>query len=445
MFFRPKLFTLAVGPTTWTAGWETIPFGVKFLEAKCVLPGEACTAPAQGNTFLDPRGKAQKGVVTDLYSDTSYDCFVIVNGRFGPPKCSERVRITTEPLPPFVYSSSQAIPDGRRRVLQDPSYVTERCVVGMFGNFTDCIDSGLDSNLIIVLGVVDPRKRWISFADETCHTCSIGPLGTINSSSCQIGYAPPENYALGLGIYDPLGTRVWLAIYALQTTRSSPLISKGNVFGTRHFSQRRGKLSSNAVATERTANDPKDYYVTCSIDAQGMYTGCTQSAPVTYAFLVGPSPDSSGYYANNMLFDYTLQFCQNEPLFSCTNVTGIPQDMEISSLSFLTDTVVYLSGENASSSNRITARCDLVSATEFTDCNLVYESADSSIDLLQVANDGANAYILRFDYVASSYNVSINVCDVNQANGSFEKCTGVLSYDPGQYSTNPIFSSPIIF
>ena len=165
--------------------WKINPVAVKSVEAKCVLPGEACTAPAQGDTFVDTRGVSWKGSVTNLFSDTSYDCFVITNRRIGRPQCSKPVSITTKLLPPYVYSSNNVTPNSSLPA----SYKTERCFVGKNGNLADCMDTSLTDELAIVVGVVDPQKRWITFANNNIQvTCPIGPMGTIDASECQTTY-----------------------------------------------------------------------------------------------------------------------------------------------------------------------------------------------------------------------------------------------------------------
>ena len=405
-----------------------------------MLPGEACTAPAQGDTFVDTRGVSWKGSVTNLFSDTSYDCFVITNRRIGRPQCSKPVSITTKLLPPFVYSSNNVAPNSSLPA----SYKTERCFVGKNGNLADCMDTSLSNELAIVVGVVDPQKRWITFADNIQVTCPIGPMGTIDASECQTTYEPPNNFIIGTATFDPLAKRAWFAIYPNISSRSSRIPSKLTETPiTQYLSQRVEAKSENIQQAEERASNYDGYIVTCGIDALGKYTGCTQSDPIDFPYLAGASQALNGYYLSNYSNYNKLQFCQNDQLFPCANITGIPEEMAVFYVQFFTDKYAYLTGSNSTS--QITVRCIVRGATEFSDCNTVYASP-GSLTVLQSANDGANAYnVVYYSDPNAEFEAQIFVCDVNQADGTFEDCNAILSYGPGQYRTDPIFSSPIIF
>lgn len=402
-----------------------------------MLPGEACTAPAQGDTFVDTRGVSRKGSVTNLFSDTSYDCFVITNRRIGRPQCSKRVSITTKLLPPFVYSSNNVAPNSSLPA----SYKTERCFVGKNGNLVDCMDTSLTE--IIVGGVVDPQKRWITFADNIPVTCPIGPMGSIDASECQTTYEPPNNFVIGLATFDPLAKRAWFAIFP--NSRSSRIPSKLTETPITQYLSRRLEAKSEYIQRKHrpTASNSDGYVVTCAIDALGKYVGCTQSDPIDIPYLAGASEALNGYYLSNYTLGNKLQFCQNDQPFPCANITGIPEEMAVFYVQFFPDKYAYLTGSNSTS--EMTVRCIVRGATEFSDCNTVYPGPDS-LTVLQSANDGANAYnVVYYSDPNADFEAQIFVCDVNQADGTFEDCNAILSYRPGQYRTDPIFSSPIIF
>ena len=154
-----------------------------------MLPNQGCDAPAQGTPFVDASGKAKQGTVTGLSLSSTYDCYAIADPKLlKKDKCSKPVRITTLGSSTLVYTTRVTQGDGRRKLLQDSSTaLTSRCFVGPTGNFTECIDSGLDNNTVIYGGVVDPNKQFIVFdsyslTNETSSygnmtTCSLSPAG----------------------------------------------------------------------------------------------------------------------------------------------------------------------------------------------------------------------------------------------------------------------------
>ena len=86
------------------AAWKAPLAGFGSIEAKCVLPNQGCTAPAQGTSFVDASGKAKQGTVTGLSTATTYDCYVVADPKLlTKDKCSKPVRITTLASPTLVY------------------------------------------------------------------------------------------------------------------------------------------------------------------------------------------------------------------------------------------------------------------------------------------------------------------------------------------------------
>ena len=187
-----------------------------------------------------------------------------------------------------------------------------------------------------------------------------------------------------------------------------------------------------------------DMFATCAINAQGEYTGCTQSQPVPgLSFIIGSSPDASGFYTANLTANGT-SFCQND--LSCSPVTGLPSvngtTVLADLMTFLTDNVVYFFG--SSDNTFATYRCNVQNPTTFTDCQKVFEEPGKGQALFAPANNGLNAYVIKIYYADAQSAPQFLVCDVNQSTGVFENCES-LSNDPGFLDTLPIFSSPIVF
>ena len=425
------------------------------MEVKCVLPGQACTAQSQGTPFVDPTGKAKRGTVADLYSSTSYDCYVIADQKVvKKEKCSKPVRITTLGLPTFVFTSSVTNIIGRK-LMQGPVISTDRCFVGSNGNFTSCVSSGL-VDTFIVDGVVSPQKQWLSFSGFTLAgnavtyknitTCPLGPFGRTFLPRCDVSYTAPTGYEFITTAFDPLGRRVWFSLTPAPGRRSLPT-SGGTVRESlsntlpmnnlvQRMKERQGKNS--VVATIQTA--PDDYFGTCAIDAQGVYSSCTQSAPVPYANLVGPGQDTSGFYATNSTTG-ALQFCPND-MSDCSSVSGVSPFLEVFQLRFLTNTQAYLTAYNITSNYYVTLRCDVVNPTTFSNCQTVFDDPYDIVLLLNPANNGANAYTFAVDFFNSK--ISYEVCSVAPSTGFFENCTAISDALPF-FITSPAFSSPITF
>jgi hypothetical protein len=419
------------------AAWKAPLAGLGSIEAKCVLPNQGCTAPAQGTSFIDASGKAKQGIVTGLSAGTTYDCYVVADPKLlKMDKCSKPVRITTLASPTFVYKSSVTpVPIGRK-LLQTLTSDTSRCFIGPTGNFTDCVNSGLDNDTVIVGGVVDPNKQFITFdrssasdpsLNDNLTTCPINPAGIIDSDTCVTAYSPPAGYGADEYTFDALARRVWFK-----------LIGKN------------GAVKKEAGGQRAPPNF--NIFATCAINAQGEYTGCTQSQPVPgLSYVVGSTPDASGFYVANVTANGTL-FCQND--FSCSPVAGLPTvngtTVETESVSFLTDNVVYFVGE--SNNTYTTYTCNVQNPTTFTDCQKVFEEPGKGQALFAPANNGLNAYVVEIYPSDQADRRSARalrapqflVCDVNQSTGVFENCKPI-SNDPSFLDTLPIFSSPIVF
>jgi hypothetical protein len=423
------------------AAWKAPLAGFGSIEAKCVLPNQGCTAPAQGTSFVDASGKAKQGTVTGLSTATTYDCYVIADPKLlKKDKCSKPVRITTLASPTLVYKSSVTpVTNGRNL----PGYFTSRCFIGPTGNFTDCVNSGLDNDTVIFGGVVDPNKRFITFEsysvsdpifDGNLTTCSISPAGIIDSNTCVTAHSPPAGYESNDYEFDSLARRVWFKL---------------NATGARLLGDIQGKDSNDM--TQRYLNEYfGDMFGTCAINAQGEYTGCTQSRVPGLSFIVGTSPDASGFYGVNATAKGT-SFCQND--FSCSAVAGIPiiNDAAVKPdyMKFLTDNVVYFVGSDlseGSDNTSATYRCNVPNPTTFTNCQKVFEDPDNIQALLAPANNGLNVYIVEYDPSDDeilTFATELFVCDVNQVTGIFENCKP--SNDPEFGGPDLIASYPIVF
>jgi len=396
------------------AAWKAPLAGLGSIEAKCVLPNQGCTAPAQGTSFMDASGKAKQGTVTGLSAGTTYDCYVVADPKLlKMDKCSKPVRITTLASPTFVYKSSVTSVTSGRKLLQTFTVDTSRCFIGPTGNFTDCVNSGLDNDTVIENGAVDPNKRFITFSsiyasapklsNDNLTTCPINPAGIIDSNTCVTAYSPPAGYGVAGYTFDSLARRVWFTL-----------------------------IGNNGYAG--------DMFATCAINAQGEYTGCTQSQPVPgLSYVVGSTPDASGFYVANVTANGTL-FCQND--FSCSPVTGLPTvngtTVQTDLMVFLTDNVVYFWGE---SGTYVTYRCNRPNPTTFTNCQNLFAEPGKLQVLIAPANNGLNAYVVE---IYSTLPQQVVVCDVNQVTGVFENCKPISS-DPASIGKLPIFSSPIVF
>ena len=319
------------------------------IEAKCVLPNQGCTAPAQGTSFVDASGKAKQGTVTGLSTATTYDCYVIADPKLlKKDKCSKPVRITTLALPTLVYKSSVTPVSSGRKLLQTFTVDTSRCFIGPTGNFTDCVISGLDNDTIILDGAVDPNRQFITFSSSSASdpsvpsynltTCPISPAGIIDSNTCVTAYSPPAGYGADEYTFDSLARRVWFRLFNATEARGMKEAPSAATFVG--DTQRK---NSNDMTQRYLDEIPGDIYGTCAINAQGEYTGCTQALfPLELGVIKGTSPDASGFYVSN--FDSRgREFCQND--FACSAVTVILPGNETTSvltIRFLTDNVVYL-------------------------------------------------------------------------------------------------------
>ncbi len=433
------------------AAWKAPLAGLGSIEAKCVLPNQGCTAPAQGTSFIDASGKAKQGIVTGLSAGTTYDCYVVADPKLlKMDKCSKPVRITTLASPTFVYKSSVTpVPIGRK-LLQTLTSDTSRCFIGPTGNFTDCVNSGLDNDTVIVGGVVDPNKQFITFdrssasdpsLNDNFTTCAISPEGIIDSNTCVTAYSPPAGYGVAGYAFDALARRVWFKLSGQNGVMKKEAPAAGK------FSVDTLEETSSLVTFNGYAGD---MFATCAINAQGEYTGCTQSQPVPgLSFVVGSTPDASGFYTSNRTV-YGTSFCQNA--FACSPVTGIPTvngtTVQTESMIFLTDNVVYLFGY--SNHTFPTYRCNVANPTTFANCQKVFEEPGKGQALFAPANNGLNAYVVEINpadtqrSARSTLAPQLFVCDVNQATGVFENCKPI-SNDPSFLETLPIFSSPIVF
>jgi hypothetical protein len=421
------------------AAWKSPVAGLGSIEAKCVLPNQGCTAPAQGTSFVDASGKAKQGTVTGLSTATTYDCYVVADPKLlTKDKCSKPVRITTLASPTLVYKSSVTPVTNGRKLLQNTTVYTSRCSIGPTGDFTDCVNSELDNDTIIENGVVDPNKQFITFgsptlsgpdplvANDNLTTCAISPAGIIDSNTCVTAYSPPGGFDF-YG-FDRLARRVWFSL--------------SNDTDKRLFEDIQGKDSDEM--TQRSLMEyPGDIYTTCAINAKGEYIGCTQSQPVPgLANLFGQSLDASGFYVGNVT-SKGLAFCQND--FACNAVTGIPVGNDTIPVAgteavFLTANVVYFVRKTKSNNAYSTYRCKVQNPTTFTDCQTVFESLDTILNLLEPANNGLNAYVYEIDDKGSTENdIIISICDVNQVTGVFENCKQIST------APQPIFSFPIVF
>lgn len=428
------------------------------MEAKCVLPGQECTAQSQGTSFVDPTGKARQGTVVDLVSSTSYDCYVIAHQNFGPgkrQKCSKPVRISTLSSPTIVFKSSVSI-TARRRLLQTAVVSSSRCLLDSSGNFTSCVDSGIAGSPVIIDGVVGQQNQWmtysgfflspgVSFAYKNMSTCPLNPLGISDTSVCDVSYSAPSGYQIFNTAFDPLARRVWFSLTPESSKRSLPtsggsfsdMIPKNNLIQKMKEKLQQGVVESSTVTVQVA---PEDYYGTCGIDPQGVYSNCVQSTAVQSAALVGPGQDANGFYSTNSS-TYLLEWCGNDMVFPCSVVSGIPFNFEVLHLRFLTDTEVYLTGYS-NNSNYVTTRCTFENSTTFSNCQTAFDDPYRIVLLLNPANSAANAYTLVVD--TYTYDVTYDVCNVAPITGAFENCTAVADALPFLV-TSPAFSFPITF
>ena len=398
-----------------------------------MLPNQGCDAPAQGTPFVDASGKAKQGTVTGLSLSSTYDCYAIADPKLlKKDKCSKPVRITTLGSSTLVYTTSVTQVNGRRKLLQGSSTaLTSRCFVGPTGNFTECIDSGLDNNTVIYDGVVDPNKQFIVFDSYSLNspssfegliTCPLSPAGIIDPTTCMDAYTPPSGYEAEF-VFDPLARRVWFVLYPKGRGYSDDLLG------------------------------------TCAITAQGEFTGCAQSQAFEgTAIIPGSSPDASGFYVKNFTqAGEVFAFCKNDLSLPCDAVTGIPvlggDENFVDSVRFLTDSVVYFTASMTNfttwDTTYITYRCNANNPTTFTECQKVFEAPDMLLELVAPANGGSNAYVLEDNFASMSNDPVLKVCDVNQGTGVFENCKVVLGteYFGGKPELYPylVTSSPIVF
>ena len=433
--------------------------GFKSLEAKCVLADQGCTAQAQGSSFVDPTGKAKVGTVTGLIPGTFYDCYVVADPRVGKKDtCSKPVRIFTL-TPPLVFYPALSTNSIGRKMLAGEIITTNRCFIGSGGNFTKCIDAGTVDTYILD-GVVNPQKEWVVYpafmlqsglAVTDITTCSLSPLGRINTETCVSSYKPPENYVIEDLVADPLGRRVWFMISPAGGRRSLPAVSRGTSESFLGFESVNGILQRLKSKKDQAINESSfismtasdDYLGTCAISPQGVLSECAQSVGVSVVNVAGPGRDASGFYiANSTAGSSNLAFCGNDLSLPCTPVSGLPANVDVYYLRFLTESVAYISGFNSTSYFLFTARCTVVDSAVFANCQVTMESSFGLQLLNAPANNGGNAYILTVDFIAPT--VTNDVCIVEQGTGVFVNCTVLTPALPFAL-TSPVFSFPITF
>lgn len=123
-------------------------------------------------------------------------------------------------------------------------------------------------------------------------------------------------------------------------------------------------------------------------------------------------------------------------------MSGLPANVDVYYLRFLTESVAYISGSNSTSNLYFTARCTVVDSAVFADCQVTTESSFGLQLLNAPANNGGNAYILTVDFIAPT--VTNDVCIVEQDSGVFVNCTLLTPALPFVL-TSPVFSFPITF
>lgn len=441
--------------------WRISALGFKSLEAKCVLAGQGCNAQTQGSSFVDPTGKAKGGTVTGLLPDTPYDCYVVADPKIGKKDaCSKPLRIITLASPPLVYHPALSTPNFGRKMLVGDTITTNRCIISSGGNFTRCIDAGT-IDTYIVDGAVSPQKQWLAYAAYTSEgsqsfvlrnitTCALGLIGRIDNQTCITSYESPQGYDIVGTAFDPLGRRVWFALSQNTVRRSSPAAHRGSfepltgvdsgITMLQRLQSRKDQAITQATFSTMVASD--DFFGTCEISTQGVFSGCTRSLGVEEALLVGPSRDARGFYALNTTAGNTLSFCGNDLSLPCSPVSGLPAGIEGYHLRFLTESVVYITGYNSTANMYVTTRCTVVDSTLFSNCQEVLMDLYHLMLLNAPANNGANAYILDVDFI--NQRVTNDVCDVEQDTGGFENCTILTSALPFSISS-PVFSFPITF